>query len=371
LKEFAMLDDEWGQLRDQSEYRLCLLRVDTVGSTPTARASRTDAVRATFSELAAHVETRVTAQGGRKWNWASDGGLFAFYSTSITQMAESAVTAAINIIENLVAFNRTQNQIGLPIQLRAAVHSGHIRYLSDTGSITSDEINFVCKLESATTPDSISISDGVYKELRGELRNRFRACSTFLEHKIWAPGIKRTGEAYILFEVEPGASDAVAMQVVKLGQPAVSYAAAVWGPWDVIARVSMNRIEDLLKFIDKLRNEITKIRRTETWCLRDDQPHFEIDTKADQIAFVLLRIDPQISSPETVLSELCRSTEQGGIQVRHVAGVLGPYDIAATVHYDDDLALRTLVMDNFQGRRAVRDTLTIPGIKGMVHAQIK
>jgi class 3 adenylate cyclase len=366
-----MDDDAWELVSEGKEYRFCLLRVDIVDNTRISKASATGAAQETFDEFFKDLEGRVAAQGGKKWSRDGDGGLFAFYSSKPSLMAEHAVAAAINIMENLETFNRAKNKLAAPIRIRAAVHLGLIQFSKDPGTVASDEINFVTKLEKeATSPDSISISDTVYRELGNDARERFRALSRYKDTNVWAPGVKRTGEAYILLEVEPGASDAVASQLVRLDR-AVAYAAAVWGPWDVIARVTMNRYEDLLLFIDRLRTELSKVRRTETWCVRNDQPHYETSKQADRLAFVMLRIDPSQATPQVVLSDLCRSAEQEGIQVRHVAGVLGPYDVAATVYYDNDSALRSLVMGSFQEKRAVKDTLTIPSIEGMVYSATK
>ncbi len=88
------------------------------------------------------------------------------------------------------------------------------------------------------------------------------------------------------------------------------------------------------------------------------------------MAFIMLRIDFTIGSPEDVLADICKSAEQEGIQVAHVAGVLGPYDVAATVYYEDDEALRRLVMGAFQKKRAGMHTLTMPSITGMVYPAI-
>ncbi len=366
-----MKNSAWEDVREGDNYLFGLLRIDIVNSTTIARANNTEATEDTLADFFEGVQKAVLGHGGRRWSRDGDGGLFAFYAATHSATAGCAAKAAIDIVDDLANFNRLKNRLNAPLRVRVALHLGWIRFSADAGSIASDDINFVTKLEkNHTFPDSISISDAVFKELDSELRSRFREFSSFQDHKVWSPGVRRTGEAYVFLEVEPGASNDVASRLAVMDAVAVRYAAAVWGPWDVVARVAMNKFDDLLTFIDSLRNEINHVRRTETWCVRNDQPHFEAEASSDNLAFVMLRIDPAFASPESVLADLCRSAEQDGIRVRHVGGVLGPYDIAATVHYDDDEALRSLVMEKFQRNRAVRHTLTIPSIRGMVYPKV-
>jgi hypothetical protein len=182
------------------------------------------------------------------------------------------------------------------------------------------------------------------------------------------------GHAYLLLEVEPGASNEVANQLVELNRAAVPYAAAVWGPWDVVARVTLKNLGELLKFVDDLRIKTeNRIIRTETWCIRSDQEQLASIENSDQLAFVMLRVDPGHGRLINVLNYVCEpSTSSDGAKVLHAAGVLGPYDIATTVGYRSDAALTNLVMNRFQerGRRlGIKDTLTIPSIAGMLYPE--
>jgi class 3 adenylate cyclase/DNA-binding Lrp family transcriptional regulator len=365
-----MANGPWETLEQDRLYQFCFLRVDVVGSTAIAKESPTDEIRKTLSDLFSHILNCVTSRGGQQWHRAGEGALYAFYDEKTSLMADRATSAAIAIIRELDAFNNTSNRLR-PLRMRVAAHLGLVPYQADKGSIISDDINFVTKLEEATTPDSIAISEQVYKELGPGLRNLFRSTRIFQDHRIWTPGITRTGDAYVLLEVDPAASSMVAQRIVEMNGSNAQYAAAVWGMWDVIARVTLNQYNELLLSIDRLRGEIKRIRRTETWCIRNDQPHYENERVAQHLAFVMLRINPAQASAEFILAELCNAAEEDGIQIRHVAGVLGPYDIVATVHYEDDAALRNLVMERFQQRSGVQHTLTIPSIRGMVYPKAR
>jgi hypothetical protein len=176
------------------------------------------------------------------------------------------------------------------------------------------------------------------------------------------------GNAYLLLEVTPGASDEVAKQLTEIAPSAVPCAAAVWGPWDVVARATLGSLQELLDFVDALRLKTDKrVLRVETWWIRDDQEHQEQAAELDRLAFVMLRVN---SNPDEVLKYVRRPTGIDGAGVSHAAAVLGSYDIATTIRYRDDVALTTLVMRRFQqeGRRlGIRDTLTIASIVGMVY----
>jgi class 3 adenylate cyclase len=365
-----MSDGLWNTLELNRSYEFCFLRVDVVGSTAMSKESPTDEVRETISDLFDHILSCVMTRGGQLWHRAGEGALYAFYDVKKSSMADRAVSAAIAIIRELDAVNNTSNRLR-PLRMRIATHLGLAPHQTDKGAIISDDLNFVTKLEEATTPDSVAISDQVYKEIGPGLRNLFRATRIFQDRRVWTPGITRTGDAYVLLEVDPGASETVAQRIVEMNGSNAQYAAAVWGMWDVIARVTLNQYQELLLSIDRLRGEIKRIRRTETWCIRNDQPHFENERASPHLAFVMLRINPAHASPEFILNELCSAAAEDGIQIRHVAGVLGPYDIVATVHYEDDAALRNLVMERFQQRSGVQHTLTIPSIRGMVYPKAR
>jgi uncharacterized protein with GYD domain len=176
-----------------------------------------------------------------------------------------------------------------------------------------------------------------------------------------------TGDAYILLDVGERESDTIARLLSS--SVSVCCAAAVWGPWDVIARVHTNSFDNLLIFIDELRNGDSRIRRTETWSIRSDQRQYALPGLPDRLAFVMLRVSSQ-ARVENALNYVAGFSEsKEGAQVWHAAGVLGSYDIATMVGYEDDLALTTLVMEHLQGRSGITDTLTIPTIAGMVYPE--
>jgi DNA-binding Lrp family transcriptional regulator len=147
----------------------------------------------------------------------------------------------------------------------------------------------------------------------------------------------------------------------------VQCAAAVWGPWDVVARVKTTNVNQLLKFIDQLRKGNNDIDRTETWWIRRDQPRRELPGLPDRLAFVMLRVGPRADVTNAI--EEVFATSNDDARVWHVAGVLGSYDIATMIGYEDDAALTQLVMNRLQTLHGIIDTLTIPTIAGMVYPE--
>ena len=363
-----MANDECHNLEDGKMYEFCLLKIDTVDSTGLLSRYARDIVATAITDIFALYADNAKRHCGMNWSRQGDGALYAFHHARTSTMVERAAKCSIGIIDSLRIYNNKKSAIEEHIRVRVAIHVCTLLYSSNTGTIVDDGLSFVCNLEKiATSPDSISISDDAYKALPPDLRQRFCTLKTFQDKKIWSPGVARYGEAYILLEVIPGTSDQVVTKLSGLGTDSVPYAAAVWGPWDVVARVTKDSFDDLLNFIDQIRNTISSVRRTETWCIRNDQPHFETSISIGRLAFIMLTIDSSQQSPATILSNIRSTAEDDKIKINHVAGVLGPYDIAATVRYDDEDELKHIVMEYFQKNRAVKHTLTMPSITGMVH----
>jgi DNA-binding Lrp family transcriptional regulator len=70
--------------------------------------------------------------------------------------------------------------------------------------------------------------------------------------------------AFVLCGVSPGAERAVLQRLQKISQEAH----IIYGQYDLIAKISVERCEDLEAFISKLRN-IKEIQDTHTWITMD------------------------------------------------------------------------------------------------------
>jgi DNA-binding Lrp family transcriptional regulator len=183
--------------------------------------------------------------------------------------------------------------------------------------------------------------------------------------------------AYVMFEVDPPGSPGVAA-LVSL-RPHVRYAAAVWGEWDVVARVDASNLGELAQMIDELRRIRTSARilRTETLLIREDQcPSREYDYSHGRLkhAFVLFRVsDPKTVNISNTISNIIDSARSMGTRARvqSIAGVLGTYDIASTVTYSEEEFLKDLVMDTLQNelKTEVVKTRTLPAVWPHIYRQ--
>ena len=182
-----MSEDAWSDLREGAIRKFCFVEVDLAGHSAIAANNSTRDAEETFSAFLDYIIEKVESQGGKPWGLAGDGGLFAFYNDDVTTMSEQATRSALAIVDNLEAFNKTKSRVKEQVRARIAVHLGDARYREQTGRIQSDDINFVAHLEKAkTTPDSVSISAAVYRELvKEELRSRFRDNGIFEERGVY------------------------------------------------------------------------------------------------------------------------------------------------------------------------------------------
>jgi len=170
------------------------------------------------------------------------------------------------------------------------------------------------------------------------------------------------GEAYTLFEVEPEFSDAIARELSE--KEGVRFAAAVWGQWDIMARVQLGTSRSLVRFLSDIQAH-SQILRTETHIVRNDQPQIHSSSREDHFAFLLLKL--QARRTGQVLAQLRSLKPETDIaHVQHAAGILGAYDIALTVRYGRDEELAKLVMQYAQ-RTLRAETVTMPAIRGMTY----
>ena len=174
--------ESWETLQDGMSADFAFVRVDIVGHSRITRENPSSSVEAVLGDFERHVEYIVARYEARVWNWAGDGGLIAFHEGTQTQKVNDAVAAGFLLLESLSSFNKDHpfEQAEDQISVRVAVHCGNARYRVNTGRIHSPAINFVAHLEHERThPNSISISEPVYRELSRPARSKFVSAGTF------------------------------------------------------------------------------------------------------------------------------------------------------------------------------------------------
>jgi hypothetical protein len=166
----------WGRLLPGEELRVSLLRVDVVTNSRIVKERGESAARGAFEDLRAILARCAERRSGRVWSWEGDGALAAFlYGHSTT----SSVLAGMAFLHELFIYNRAYNRMGESVRVRAAVHTGPIRYLDDVGEILKQETcREVSESESRwTPPDCMSISPAVAGTLDRVILDRFSPSS--------------------------------------------------------------------------------------------------------------------------------------------------------------------------------------------------
>ena len=163
----------WGRLLQGEELRFSLLRVDVVKNSHIVKVHGETAARGAYDDLRNILARCAERRAGRIWSWEGDGALAAFLFGHSTT---SSVLAGMALLHELFMYNRTSNRISESIRVRAAVHTGPIRYFADIGEVLKQETcREVIESESIwTPPDGLSISPAVAGTLDRVILDRFK-----------------------------------------------------------------------------------------------------------------------------------------------------------------------------------------------------
>jgi class 3 adenylate cyclase len=150
----------WGRLLEGDERHMAVLWLDVAGSTVLVKDNPKTLIDKAYSDLREIVNGAVVSRLGRLWTWEGDGALGVFM---LGDYGRSAIFAAMEIINEMYMYNKTDNPLNSPVKLRIAVHSGHIVY-SDNAvkSLKADTIQAARNLESsAAAPNSLVVSESL------------------------------------------------------------------------------------------------------------------------------------------------------------------------------------------------------------------
>lgn len=186
------MSNRWEDLQENDFRCFGFLKVDVVGHSALSRKEPSGQVEKTLDAFEKYVETKVKRRNGQIWMWQGDGGLCAFYCDR-DLLARSAVCSAIEILQNLDSFNRDHCLLSKGLSIRLAVHLGTAKFREAKGGIHSEAINFVAHLEERSSPNRISISEEVYKELVHALRAEFCVTGKFEEKQVYMNRIPTKG----------------------------------------------------------------------------------------------------------------------------------------------------------------------------------
>jgi hypothetical protein len=164
----------WGRLAPGEELRFSLLRVDIVNNSRLVKVHGEAAARGAYDDLRAILARVVERRSGRIWCTEGDGALAGFvYGHSATQ----SVLAGMALVHELFVYNRVYSKIGEPLRVRAAAHTGPLRYRTDVGEMLKQETcQEVLEAESKwTPPDGLAITKAVAGTLDPVLLDRFKS----------------------------------------------------------------------------------------------------------------------------------------------------------------------------------------------------
>lgn len=162
----------WGRLVPGEELWFSLLRIDVVKNSRLVKVHGETAARGAYGDLRAILARVVERRSGRIWSTEGDGALAAFlFGHSATQ----SVLAGMALTHELFMYNRVYNKIGEPLRVRAAVHTGPLRYGTDVAEMLKQETcQEVIEAESKwTPPDGLAITRAVAGTLDRVLLDRF------------------------------------------------------------------------------------------------------------------------------------------------------------------------------------------------------
>lgn len=151
LRQLVDLQDK---LRS-GEQSMTFLSLDVVGSTQMKALTDPLNVEFTFTEYHNFVDTIVKRYGGRVHSTAGDGVTCAF------PHPQQAYGAARNIQAGLIEFNQFRNRIGVPVTLRAGIHTGAV-IAPTPGDIQSlnfaHVIDVAAHLQKCAPPGGVAVS---------------------------------------------------------------------------------------------------------------------------------------------------------------------------------------------------------------------
>jgi len=162
----------WGRLLEGDERQMAVLRLDVVGNTMLVKNNPRTIIDKAYGDLREIVNKAVISRLGRLWTWEGDGALGVFM---LGDYSCSAIFAAMEILNEMFVYNKTENPLNSPIKLRVAAHSGLLTYTeSATQTIKADTIRTAMILESkAAVPNSMVVSESLAMSQDQSLLNIF------------------------------------------------------------------------------------------------------------------------------------------------------------------------------------------------------
>ncbi len=158
----------WGVLQEGHTYAFSFLWCDIVKSSIHVKKNNSIAVKKFYKNYNDIVRACVESRNGRIWHIEGDGILAAFH---FGDYMEKVVYTAIEILHRIHNYNRFENKLSEPVQIRISCNKGTCEYSENHEDIKkSDQIMKTILAESYTEPDTITVNLNLSGSLSGVLQ---------------------------------------------------------------------------------------------------------------------------------------------------------------------------------------------------------
>jgi len=149
----------WGVLQEGKDYTFSFMWIDIVKYSIAVKENSKENIHKFYKDFLKIIRDSIEKRNGRIWLIEGDGVLGAFHFLNATQ---TTVLGAIEILHRLFDYNRFENPLNNPIQVRISVNNGKCEY-SDNHEDTkkAEIIQHAIKNEKRADPDTILISRNV------------------------------------------------------------------------------------------------------------------------------------------------------------------------------------------------------------------
>jgi class 3 adenylate cyclase len=150
----------WGRLVEGDERQMAVMRLDIAGNSILVKENPKNLIEKAYGDLRQIVTKAVVSRLGRLWSWEGDGALGVFMLGNYSRMA---IMSGIEIINEMVLYNKISNPLKSEVKLRLSVHSGNLTYsTSEAECLKADTVRKAIILESkAAKPNSVVISESL------------------------------------------------------------------------------------------------------------------------------------------------------------------------------------------------------------------
>lgn len=158
LKRYREIEDA---LKSASRKTCAFLSIDVVGSTKMKVGERKTAIDATFQAYEELVRQTFDAYGVWKETWTPDGVMACFLDR------ELALTAAQQILSALDAFNRDENQLRTPIEVRCGLNEGDVAIFEDSAleRVADHAIDIAGHMQKYADQNALQLSGELFGKL--------------------------------------------------------------------------------------------------------------------------------------------------------------------------------------------------------------